>query len=139
TSSLVCAGDSAMYIAQGGHMPSVAQFTDQVQQNTSTTYPAPYTVYYGGQKMQFLVLASELAAQGLLAGPMTAIQFPVVSMGANWGSSLMHLENFQVSVGHTALTSVGATFQGGLTVVSPAANFTPVVGYNNFHGFSTPF
>ena len=140
SSSSICSGSSQTLGVIGGDVPGGAlSFTPQTNQNTATTYPAPYSVYYGGQKTQFLILASELTAAGLVAGPLTSIQFPVVSLGANWGVSLTSCQNFQVSVGHTALTSVGATFQAGLTIVKPASNFTPTVGYNNVHNFSPTF
>lgn len=136
----ICQGGLQALVATGGNVPGgVFNFTPQVNQNTNTTYPAPYSIYWGGQKMQFLVLASELTAAGLVAGPLTSIQFPVVSKGANWGTLVTSCENFQVSVGHTGLTSVGATFQGGLTLVCAGTNFTPNVGYGNIHSFAPTF
>jgi hypothetical protein len=107
--------------------------------NDATDFPAPYTVWWGGQRMQMLIKASELSAAGFVAGSqVTNIQFPVVSMGANWGTTITALQNFQVSIGNTALTSL-ATFQTGLTQVIAPSSFTPTVGYNNTHTFTTPF
>jgi hypothetical protein len=139
TPTAICAGDNATITMQGGNLSSILNFTPQTNQNAATGYPAPYTVYYGGQRMQILIRATELLAAGIQAGSLTAIQFPVVSLGANWGSSLMDLQGFQVSVGHTTQSALSGTFQGGLTLVSGPSNFTPVVGYNNVHTFSTPF
>ncbi|WP_317900139.1 T9SS type A sorting domain-containing protein [Aurantibacillus circumpalustris] len=138
-STTICAGNSQTLNVLGASIPSVFNFTPQTNQNSTTGYPAPYSAYYGGQKMQFLVLASELTAQGLAAGPLTSIQFPVVSLGSNWGTSIYDNQSFQMSMKATTLTSVGATFETGLTIVSTATNFTPTVGYNNTHTFGTPF
>ncbi|WP_345257882.1 glycine-rich protein [Flaviaesturariibacter amylovorans] len=107
--------------------------------NTSTSYPAPYSAYYGGQRMQFLIRASELTAQGYGAGSrIKAISFPVQSLGSHWSGPLTGLRNFQMSIGHTALTAL-SSFQSGLTQVIAPSNFTPTVGYNNTHTFNVPF
>ncbi|MES2679435.1 MAG: T9SS type A sorting domain-containing protein [Bacteroidota bacterium] len=135
----LCAGGSQTLNVAGGNVPGgVMSFTPNTNQSTATTYPSPYSVYYGGQKMQFLILASELTAAGIIAGPLTSIQFPVIAKGTNWGVSLFSNENWQVSLGLTSLTSFGATFQTGLTVVTGSANYTPVIGYN-VHNFSPTF
>lgn len=122
----------------------IVYFTfDNSNQNTetgiSTDYPAPYTTYYGGQKMQMLILASELSAAGFSNGTqISTIKFPVVSLGSDWGSSITSCEDFQVNIGTTSLTTL-TSFQSGLTNVVAPANFTPSVGYNNTHTFSTSF
>src|SRR5438046_3022799 len=96
-------------------------------------------MYWGGQRMQFLILATELSAAGFIANsPLNSIQFPVSSLGANWGVTRFNNQGFMMNVGATTLTSLGA-FQTGLTIVVAASNFTPVVGYNNIHTFSSPF
>lgn len=111
----------------------------QAAQNTSGTYPAPYSMYYGGQKMQFMVRASELSAAGFTTGtPLTDIRFPVVSLGSGWGPQVQACQNFQVSVKATTLTSL-TQMQSNLTVLVPALNYTPVIGYNNAHVFTVPF
>jgi hypothetical protein len=139
-----CTGAPAQLLtATGGTETKQLNFGTQASQNlastTSTGYPAPYTVYYGGQRMQMLITAAELNAAGYSAGSeFTGIQFPVVSLGSNWGGTLTSCQNFQVSIGQTSLTSISA-FQTGLTQVVSPANFTPTVGYNNLHSFSSTF
>lgn len=137
--TLICSGNTITQVASGGTYPDQFNFTPQTNMNSSTSYPAPYTVYYGGQKTQFLILASELTGAGITAGSLTAIQFPVVSLGSNWGGSMTGLQSFQVSVGHSNLNATAGTFETGLSIVSPAAGYTPVVGYGNMHTFTTPF
>ncbi|MBP7810482.1 MAG: hypothetical protein KA163_14410, partial [Bacteroidia bacterium] len=143
TSASLCAGGSQTIIAAGGDVDKTFAFGTQANQNTASTtsagYPAPYSAYYGGQRMQILVLASELTANGFIANsPITSVQFPVVSKGANWGVTIMDLKNYQVNIGSTAITDITA-YQSGLTNVVAPMNFTPAVGYNNTHTFSSPF
>jgi hypothetical protein len=142
-SASVCAGSTVAINASGGDIDKTMQFGTQANQNTASTgsagYPAPYSAYYGGQRMQILILASELSAAGFVANsPLMSVQFPVVSRGANWGVSISDNKNFQVSVGSTTLTNL-TSFQSGLTNVIAPMNFTPTVGYNNIHSFTTPF
>ncbi|WP_374442493.1 T9SS type A sorting domain-containing protein [Epilithonimonas sp.] len=139
-----CDVDYVELKATGGLVTDSSQYafgTQAAQNNTTTSsaYPAPYTVYYGGQRMQMLILASELTSAGFVAGSkINNIQFPVVSLGSNWGSTVTSCNSFQVSIGATALTTLSA-FQTGLTQVVAPANFTPTVGYTNTHTFSSPF
>jgi len=48
-------------------------------QNTNTEYPTPYGNWYWGARHQILILASELQAAGVVAGPLSTIAFDVVS------------------------------------------------------------
>jgi len=142
-SAIVCPGIAQPIIASGGTIPKTLNFGTQANLNgaatTATGYPAPYSAFYGGQRMQMLVLATELTAGGFSAGsPLSSIQFPVVSLGSNWGGSINSNQSFQVSIGATALTSL-ATFQTGLTNVVAPANFAPTVGYANIHNFASAF
>lgn len=145
SSAAVCAsgGTAVELTANGGTFSKSYIFGTQAAQNTGSTtsagFPAPYTVYYGGQRMQMLVRASELTAAGFATGSkLTSIKFPVVSRGSNWGSTTTSCNDFQVSIGATTSTSI-STFASGLTQVISPANFTPVVGYDNTHVFGTPF
>lgn len=138
----VCTGGSQTLTSIGGAVNPTLSFGTQANQNSASTgaagYPAPYTAYYGGQRMQMLILASELASAGFVANtPITNIQFPVVSKGANWGGTINDNQGFQVNVGATSLNSL-ATFQGGLTNVVAPMNYAPLVGTNT-HVFSAPY
>jgi len=140
-SASVC-NTAQLLTASGGAAIKSAGFGTQAAQNSATTgaggYPAPYSVYYGGQRMQMLVLASELSAAGFVAGDqINNIQFAVASLGSNWGGTLTACQNFKVSIGTTSLTSL-TSFQSGLTTVLPAGNYTPVAGINT-NTFTTPF
>jgi hypothetical protein len=137
-SPAICSGDSILVSASIPVSSPTLVFNPQSNQNPANGYPAPYTAYYGGQKMQFVIQASELSASGFVPGsPIHSIEFPVVALGVAWGNTISHCENFQISVGHTTLSSITA-FQSGMNVVLPASNFTPVVGINS-HAFVAPF
>ena len=140
TSAALCANTNpaVALTVSGGTVGGEFTFGTQAAQNTATTYPAPYSVFYGGQRMQMLITAAELIAKGVKPGQITKISFPVVSLGTNWGTATTECQNFKISLGSTALTSLTA-FQSSLTEVLSAGNFTPVVGYSNEHTFTTPF
>jgi len=138
-SSSICIGASQILNASIPITSPTLNFGLQISQNASNTYPAPYSMYYGGQKMQILILASELNAAGFTMGtPITGIQFPVVSLGSAWGSAVQDCQNFRVSMKATALSSL-SSFENNLTTVSAATSFTPIVGYTNTHNFVNPF
>jgi hypothetical protein len=131
--------DDTVKLKASGQVATTGTFGTQASQNTTSTYPAPYSAYYGAQRTQMLITAAELQAQGFVAGSQfSGIKFPVVSLGANWGGSITSCIDFQMSIGATNLTSISA-FQSGLTQVIAPANYTPVVGYNNTHTFNAPF
>lgn len=101
--------------------------------NPSYQYPAPYGNYFDGAKHQFLFLASELTAAGLVAGNINSAAFNVANLN-NSGS----LTNFNMSIGSTTLTALTATIQGGLTQVYSSTSYTPTLGINT-HTFTTPY
>jgi hypothetical protein len=132
--------DAAVLLtATGGTISNDLVFGSQTNQNgastTATGYPSPFSNYYGGNRHQFLILASELSSAGFAAGaPINSINFPVVSIGTTFTND----QNFKVKVGHTTLSSLTA-FVAGLATVYGPATFTPTAGYNNQLAFTTPF
>ena len=141
SSSTICNSSAQGLTASGGSITTSGTFGTQVSQNTSTTFPAVFSIYYGGQRNQLLILASELTAKGFSAGSqINSIGFPVISLASNWGGLITSCQNFQVSIGATSAPSI-TTFQSGLTQVIAPANFTPVVGTGNANRltFNAPF
>jgi hypothetical protein len=94
-------------------------------------YVSPFYSLWSNTHNQYLVLASELQAQGLSAGNITslAIEITVISSGT---------QQFSVKLGHTTATDLSAWLSPAFTTVFPAANVTPVVGVNTLP-FTTPF
>jgi hypothetical protein len=111
--------------------PSIAIIGTGTIQNTTTTYPAPYGNWFWGSRHQFLVLASELTAAGISAGPISNIMFDVVTTNG------VPLTGFDIGMMATGLTSL-TSFQPGVPIVYSSPSYTPVVGINT-HTFSTPF
>lgn len=72
--------------------------------NGNTTYPAPYGNWYWGARHQFLVLASELQAAGLSAGPINSLAFEVASTIGEFYSYI------DISLNHTDLTDLAPEF-----------------------------
>lgn len=137
--SSICIGSSQTITASIPITSPTLTFGNQTNQNTASGYPAPYSVYYGGQKMQMLILAGELSAAGFTTGtPIQSVQFPVASLGGNWGSTLQDCQNFMVGMKATTVSAL-SVFETGVSNVVPSTNFTPVPGYSNTHTFSAPF
>lgn len=72
--------------------------------NSNTSYPAPYGNWYWGARHQFLILASELQASGLNAGPISSLSFQVASTNGEF------YDYIDIALNHTALTSLDASF-----------------------------
>jgi PKD repeat protein len=107
--------------------------------NSSTTFPAPYGAYAYGARHQILIRASELIAQGMCAGNITALGFDVATPhggGGNCGPP-PPLNGFTIKMKLTANTSV-SSFETGLTTVYGPLNFMETSGWNT-HTFSVPF
>ncbi|MFC1731204.1 right-handed parallel beta-helix repeat-containing protein, partial [candidate division KSB1 bacterium] len=99
--------------------------------NTNTTYPAPYGNWYWGSKEQYLILASELTALGVSAGPITSLAFNVATIQGT------ALQNLEFKMGHTNVSSL-STWISNLTSVYTASSYTETLGWNT-HQFSSPF
>ena len=100
--------------------------------NTASGYPSPYTNWYWGNKEQYLVLASELTALGMSAGPITAVQFDVAAV-----NSVPVLNNYEISIGETSVNAL-TTWISGLAVAYSPGSYMATSGWNE-HVFSTPF
>jgi hypothetical protein len=141
-SASICIGSIQRLVSSGGlkvYNCGTQANLNTASGNLATDYPAPYTIVFGGQRMQMLIRASELTAAGFSNGSgFISIQFPVVSLGSGWGTTVTSCNSFKVSIGNTALTKL-SDFQNGLTTVVAPADFTPAIGYDNIHSFSSPF
>jgi hypothetical protein len=102
--------------------------------NGSTSQPTPYGHYYKNQRVQYLVLASELIDLGYTTGTIEAIAFNVSAV-----NGMDPLPNFTIEAKLTTESSLSTTFDnGGLTEVYSNSSFLPSTGWNQ-HNFSTPF
>jgi hypothetical protein len=143
TTQSICAGNIQSIVVSGGSIGTVGDVNigTSTTQNTSTSYPAPYTNYYGGAKHQMIIRASELTALGLVNGStINSIGFNVSSIGSTFTGSL---SNFQIDMGHTSTSVLSSTsFIAGLTNVLPAATVSiPTTGLptTKTHTLTTPF
>ena len=111
-------------------------------QNGTSGYPNPYGRFYTGNKEQYLILASELYALGIAAGPINSIGFDVVTPGAASTSgtvpSSTYNKNYTIKIGSTTNTTMSTSFITGLTQVYFNPMYQEVSGWN-IHQFTTPF
>lgn len=135
-SSTVCQGTGVKLTAGVVSGPLTATIGTGSIVNATSTYPAPYGQYYGSSHEQYLILASELTAQGLTAGNMTSLSFNLST-----GYSYAALQNYAVKMANTTTTSLGANFiSTGFTTVYTNTAYTPpgTAGWAAVT-FSTPF
>ncbi|HET6245976.1 MAG: T9SS type A sorting domain-containing protein [Bacteroidetes bacterium] len=126
----ICPGDNSQL------QVNIADFSFQIGTgtitNSSTTYPAPYGNFWYGARHQMLILASELTASGLVAGPIKSMALNVTNL--NGGAPLA---NYSIKMGNSAISAMTGWETVGTTVYSSLA-YSPVLGLNT-HVFSTPF
>ena len=72
--------------------------------NTNTDYPAPYGNWYWGARHQMLILASEMQAAGLNAGPIFSLSFQVASTNGEF------YDYIDIALIQTALTELESDF-----------------------------
>ena len=130
TSATICNGNVQSISASGGIISSSGNATlgTGTTLNTTSTYPSPYSNYYGGVKHQMLIRASELTALGFVAGTqISTIKFNVSTVGASFSGSLA---NFQIDMKNTSATVLtGISFESGLTTVfGPTTQAIPTTG-----------
>ncbi len=101
--------------------------------NSSSGYPAPYGNFYWGAKNQFLFLASELSAAGLVAGNITSLAFNATNLNASAA-----LTNYNMAIATTTVTSLTSFTTAGLTTYFTSPSYVPVLGMNT-HTLSTPY
>ena len=72
--------------------------------NSNTDYPAPYGNWYWGARHQILILASELQAAGLSAGPISSLSFQVAATNSEF------YDYIDIALNHTNLNTLDAEF-----------------------------
>jgi hypothetical protein len=112
----------------------IKQVGTGIIENGSTSYPTPYGNFYKGARHQFLVLASELTAAGVVAGNITSVSFNVTNLNLSTPSYINH----SIAIATTPLTSITAFQTTGFTTYFSTPSYSPVVGTNT-HTFSTPY
>ncbi|MNS30024.1 PKD domain protein [compost metagenome] len=116
----------------GTSVPSSIRVGAGTSSMGTTSYPNPLSAYYGGTKHQMLFLASELQAQGLLAGNITSIAFDVTAFAA---AGICN--DLTIKLGTTANTAMTGFVTGTSTVYN--ASYTPsATGVVTFN-FTTPY
>ena len=97
--------------------------------NTATAFPTPIFDYYKTSKTQYLYLASEMIAAGMTSGFIDELSWNVVAIPAGTGPT----EGYTLKMKATNTTSLGlTTWEEGTSLVYGPADYTPVLGTNNF-------
>ncbi|WP_447634929.1 Ig-like domain-containing protein [Flavobacterium microcysteis] len=134
-SPTVCAGSVQQLTVSGvSTSPSVLSGTGATTSGTNATNatlgPNPFQAYYGGTKQQWIYTAAELTALGFVPN----VQISAIKLDLATANTTYALNNLVVKMKNSATASfaTATSWETGMTTVKAAANYTPVVGLNNF-------
>lgn len=116
-------------------IPNAQPTPINVISGTSTTTTGSYMPFYYGTakaKVQYIITASELLAQGYSAGNINSIGLQLTTVGTPV------IDGASISMGATT-ANVMTTFVGGLQTVYSAATYTLVANATNYFDFQTPY
>ncbi|MFT3793886.1 GEVED domain-containing protein [Flavobacterium sp.] len=133
-STTICNGDIVpLNIGTSSTTSAAVTFGTGTTAPGTTSFPNPFSAWYGGAKHQMIITASELTAQGLVAGS------SITSVGFNISAFVnAACTNFTIRMGNTALNALTG-FVTGTTAVYGPTTFTPTAtGVVNFT-LTTPF
>jgi hypothetical protein len=99
---------------------------------TSTWTDVPYNLNYLGNKVQWLINASDLQAAGFNAGFINSIGFEVEFAGDA-------VENFSLSMKSTSLTSLNPPLETNMQTVFSTPSYQPIANSTNVHVLDAPF
>ncbi|MNJ84228.1 hypothetical protein D3C87_16760 [compost metagenome] len=100
---------------------------------STTSYPNPFSAFYGGVKHQILFTAAELTAQGLVTGSqVNSITFDLNAFAAN------ACANLTIRMGNTSNTALTGFVTGTSTVYGPTTYTPSATGLVTFT-LTTPF
>ena len=82
---------------------------------TNVTVASPYATYWGANKQQYIIRASELRAAGYAAGAINGMWFTINSIGTE-----PNVQDFAVFMDHTSLNDLSTTSHPATTFSTPA-------------------
>ncbi len=110
--------------------------TDVLLNAVTSDLAAAYPTYYGNGRQQYLILASELTALGITAGPINSVSFNI----NNIIGDPVTLNGYTIKMAPTAATVLTTTFQAPtFTTVFGPTNYTPTLNSWNTHNCSPAF
>ncbi len=126
--------NDTLYVQDNSGVNSLVTLGTGTLVNGTSTYPTPYGQFYNGSREQYFILASELNALGVQAGPIQSIAFNLAS--AYPGNAMI---NFTIKIAPTNLSAITSTFiDTNLTQVYLNPSLTPTVGWNTYN-FNAPY
>jgi hypothetical protein len=136
TNPTACPGIVTFLEASGGTVGGIYTLGN-ASTTTSTMGNTPYSSFYEGARIQYLLTAAELNGLGILAGPIQSIAFNVTTVPVITGTIYPQL-GYTIKMTHTSTTSLSTTvleiptipFQ---TVYGPASQAQPTLGWNTFN------
>ncbi|MBK9318353.1 MAG: hypothetical protein IPM91_05665 [Bacteroidetes bacterium] len=112
-------------------VPTTVTIGENDVQSTTTGYPSAYGAFYWGYRMQNMILASELLANGFSAGAINALAYNIATPAGQT------LTGYTIKMANVVAADL-STEQTVSTVVYGPVNYNSTAGLNT-HTFSTPF
>ena len=131
----VCEGQSVAIAASTAPVDMNVQFGAATTASTTTTYPNPFSAWYGGVKNQMLYTQAELTAQGLVSGSeIKSVSFDIAAFVAN-----QTCNDFRIRIGNTTVATLTALVPSTSLTTVYNTTFTPsATGFVTFT-FTAPF
>src|SRR5690606_17895378 len=119
----ICQNETIELSVTGNIHSGTAVFGEGTTAPGGTSWPNPFSKWYGGTKHQMLFTTDELTAQGLIAGSeITAVTFDIAAIGTSTNN--IPCTDFTIRMGNTSVTEM-TSFVSGTTNVYGPQTFTP--------------
>ncbi len=133
----ICQNETIELSVTGNIHSGTAVFGEGTTAPGGTSWPNPFSKWYGGTKHQMLFTTDELTAQGLIAGSeITAVTFDIAAIGTSTNN--IPCTDFTIRMGNTSVTEM-TSFVSGTTNVYGPQTFTPTTTGIVIFNLTTPY
>jgi hypothetical protein len=131
-----CVDSIAALTVAGNIVNGTAIFGEGTTAPGTTSWPNPFSKFYGGTKHQMLFTAAELEAQGLVQGSeITAVTFDLAAINTSANNVCT---DFTIRMGNTTVTEMTGLISGTTDVYGPLSFIPTETGIVTFN-LTTPY
>jgi hypothetical protein len=126
----ICQNETIELSITGNINSGTAVFGEGTTAPDSTSWPNPFSKWWGGTKHQLLFTADELAAQGLITGSeITALSFDFAAINTSANNVCT---DFTIRMGNTSVTEMNSFVSGTTNVYGPQSFIPTETGIITF-------
>src|SRR5690606_18933504 len=127
----ICQNETIELSITGNIHSGTAVFGEDTTAPGGTSWPNPFSKWWGGTKHQLLFTADELMAQGLIAGSeITAVTFDIAAIGTS--TTNIPCTDFTIRMGNTSVTEMTSFVSGTTNVYGPQTFIPTTTGIVTF-------